>query len=205
MRLQRRKRKTPQHNTKKKKKKKVKKTVSPPHPPLSVLSHHSLSQLFLTTRACSCCCCCWAQCTVPCEQELYPPRSVPHSRTWISLSLCPDSRFLLPMKRLGGLLGKTNSSYRATQFNWPPSFVKKLLRNNSSRICASRTTQSSPPSLPRSDRPACLPACLQRTTIASAAWRKEGRKEGSMDGWMDGWMDENWVLSVAHFFYYLPN
>jgi hypothetical protein len=34
---------------------------------------------------------------------------------------------------------------------------------------------------------------------------KEGRKEGRKYGWMNGWMDENWVLSVAHFFYYLPN
>jgi len=49
----------------------------------------------------------------------YTHQDLCHTPGHESLSLCPDSLslFLLPMEGLGGLPGKTNSSYRATQFN----------------------------------------------------------------------------------------
>jgi hypothetical protein len=68
-------------------------------------------------------------------------------------------------------------------------FVKKLLHNNSSRICASMDDAVLLPYFPPSDSTACLPACNGQPSPVQHEARKEGRK----DGWMNGWMDENWV------------
>jgi hypothetical protein len=108
------------------------------------------------------------------------------------------------MKRLGGLLGKTNSSYRAYPIQLtsiiceeaPPQQLQSDLRVKDDAVL---------PSFPPSLRQDCLPACLPATDNHRQCSMKEGRKEGRKYGWMNGWMDENWVLSVAHFFYYLPN
>ncbi len=109
----------------------------------------------------------------------------------MNLSVCLDSLFLLPTEGLGGVLGETNSSYRATQFNWPPIICEEAPPQELQSDLRVKDDAVLPPSLP----PTGLPARLQRTTIASATWRKgrKGRKEGRMDGWINLWMDENWV------------
>ncbi len=186
MRLQRRKKKTPQHNTKKKKKKKkkVKKTVSPPHWVYSLIT---LSQLFLTTRACCCCCCCWAQCIVPCEQELYPPRSMPHSRTWISLCV---SWLSLPSSN-GGVGWCTGENQLQLQ-SYPIQLTSIICEEAPPQELQSDLRVKDDVVRPPSDRTACLPATDNHRQCSMKEGRKGG-KEGRKDGWMDELMD-GWEL-----------
>jgi hypothetical protein len=105
----------------------------------------------------------------------------------MNLSLCvlTLSLFLLPMEVLGGLPGKTNSSYRAYPIQLtsiiceeaPPQQLQSDLRVKDDAVL--------PPSLP----PTVLPACLPATDNHRQYSMKKGRKEERKEGWMDGWIN----------------